>query len=100
MRKADEKTIWQVVEAGDSTDHNRQKKVQLIPEKILSGSADTTAQASLPILLFRGHAKKKKKNHKKTPSKCHTELWSLYYNLKLCDFIPKLSFTDKISSLI
>lgn len=59
MREAVEKTAWQVVEVGDTTDHNIQKKVQLIPEEILSGSGDSTAQASLPISLFGGLAKKK-----------------------------------------
>lgn len=66
MRKADEKTVWQVVEVGDSTDHNIQKKVQLIPEEILSGSVDSTAQASLPISFFVELAKKKKKKKMKT----------------------------------
>lgn len=52
MRKVDEKTVWQVVEVGDSTDRNIQKKVQLIPEEILSGSVDSSAQASPPISFF------------------------------------------------
>lgn len=64
MRKADENTVWRVVEVGDSTDHNMQKKVQLIPEELLSGSADSTAQASLPISLFGGLAEKRPKNPK------------------------------------
>lgn len=38
------------------------KKLQLIPEEILSGSADTSAQTSLPISLFGGLAKKNPKN--------------------------------------
>lgn len=66
--------------------------MQLILEKILSRSADSTAQASLLASLFGGFVKKtiKRKTLNIIPS------FTSY--IKLCEFIPKLSFTDKISS--
>lgn len=59
MRKGGEKTEQQVLEVGENTDHNiAEKKMQLIPEETLSGSADSTAQASQLASLFGGFLKK------------------------------------------
>lgn len=59
MRKGDEKTEQQVLEVGENTDHNRaEKKKQLIPEETLSGSADSTAQASRLASLLGDFLKK------------------------------------------
>lgn len=70
----------------------QQEKMQLILEKILSGSADSTAQASLLASLFGGFVKKTIKR------KTLNIILSFTSYIKLCEFIPKLSFTDKISS--
>lgn len=59
MRKGDEKTEQQVLEVGENTDHTRaEKNPQLVPEETLSGSADSTAQASQLASLFGGFLKK------------------------------------------